>query len=102
MNWKNFVSLIVAIAMGLAALWVGRNIILGKQVITKSEGEFVQVIVANKDLEPGHLIAAEDVSIMKWPAESVSKTIFTDSKAVVGRAVLTPVVKGQTMFDGLL
>ena len=59
MNWKNLVSLLVAIVMGLAALWIGRNIILGKQVVTKEDGDFVSVIVANKDLEPGHLIAAE-------------------------------------------
>jgi pilus assembly protein CpaB len=103
MNWKNLVSLLVAIVMGLAALWIGRNIILGKQVATsKVEGEFVDVVVANRDLEPGHMIGAEDVSTMKWPAGSVTKAVFTDNKAVVGRAVLTPVVKGQTMFDGLL
>ncbi len=102
MNWKNLVSLLVAIVMGLAALWIGRNIILGKQVVTKEDGDFVSVIVANKDLEPGHLIAAEDVSTMKWPADAVTKTVFTDNKAVIGRAVLTPIVKGQTMFDGLL
>jgi pilus assembly protein CpaB len=102
MNWKNLTSLLVAIVMGLAALWIGRNIILGKQTITKADGDFVQVIIANRDLEPGHLIAAEDVTTAKWPVDAVSKTVFTDNKAVVGRAVLTPVVKGQTMFDGLL
>jgi pilus assembly protein CpaB len=103
MNWKNLVSLLVAIVMGLAALWIGRNIILGKQMALKpSDGELVQVIVANKDLEPGHLIAAEDVTVAKFPVDSVSKTAFTDNKAVIGRAVLTPVIKGQTMFDGLL
>jgi pilus assembly protein CpaB len=103
MNWKNLVSLLVAIVMGLAALWIGRNIILGKQVITtKADGDFVAVVVANKDLDPGHLITAEDISTMKWPADAVTKTVFTDNKAVVGRAVLTPIVKGQTMFEGLL
>ena len=50
MNWKNLVSLLVAIVMGLAALWIGRNIILGKQMAVKPEGDFVSVVVANRDL----------------------------------------------------
>jgi pilus assembly protein CpaB len=103
MNWKNLVSLLVAIVMGLAALWIGRNIIMDKQVLpTSDEGKFVNVIVANRDLEPGHLISAEDLATTKWPSDSVSRAVFTDNKAVVGRAVLTPVVKGQTMFEGLV
>jgi pilus assembly protein CpaB len=102
MNWKNLVSLLVAIVMGLAALWIGRNIIMNRQGVTASEGNLVEVIVANKDLEPGHLVTEQDLSTQRWPAGSVSKAIFTDEKAVVGRAVLTPVVKGQTMFENLL
>src|SRR5262245_13277280 len=102
MNAKTLLSLVVAVALGLAATWVGRNIILGNRTLSGSSPQTVKVVVAKTDLEPGRLIVVSDVTTVDIPESSLAKTMFTDTKALVGRAVLSPVVKGQTMFEGLL
>lgn len=102
MNAKTLLSLVVAVVLGLAATWVGRNIILGNRALGLSAPDTVKVVVAKTDLEPGRLIVASDVTTIDIPSSSLTKTMFTDPKALVGRAVLAPAVKGQTMFEGLL
>ncbi len=102
MNAKTLMSLVVAVALGLAATWVGRNIILGNRTLSGAAPETVKVVVAKNDLEPGRLLVAGDVTTVDIPSSSLAKTMFTDTKALVGRCVLSPVVKGQTMFEGLL
>jgi pilus assembly protein CpaB len=102
MNAKTLLSLVVAIALGLAATWVGRNIILGNRTLGGGGPEMVRVVVAKTDLEPGRVLLASDLTTMEVPSGSKAKTMFADPKELAGRAVLSPVVKGQTMFEGLL
>jgi pilus assembly protein CpaB len=102
MNAKNFLALVVAVALGLAATWVGRNLVLGSRAAAGARPQVARVAFAKADLEPGRLIGPGDVALADAPASSVTKAMFTDAKSLVGRAVITPVVKGQTMFEGLL
>ena len=46
MNAKTLLSLVVAIALGLAATWVGRNIIGGDRALGGGGPEMVRVVVA--------------------------------------------------------
>src|SRR4051794_10495668 len=102
MNGKTLMSLTVAAGLGLAATWVGRNIVLGNRSIGNSGPAMTQVVVARADLEPGQLLNASDLTVLEMPAASVSKSMFHDSKPLVGRAIIAPVVKGQAMFETLL
>src|SRR6185295_2278145 len=102
MNSKTLVSLAVAAVLGVAATWVGRNIVLGNGSIGNSGPAMAQVVVARADLEPGQLLGAGDLVLAQMPESSISKSMFRDSKPLVGRAVIAPVVKGQAMFEALL
>jgi pilus assembly protein CpaB len=102
MNAKTLVSLTVAAVLGVAATWVGRSIVLANRSEGSSGPAMTRVVVARADLEPGQLLGASDLALAELPEASVSKSMFRDSKPLVGRAVVAPVVKGQAMFEGLL
>ena len=93
MNGRTTLSLVVAILMGLAALYVGKNLVTGNRP-QKLSVETSAVVVATRDLEPGRPLEMEDLCTADMPAEYVSKTAVRDTKSLVGRVLLTSVVKG--------
>lgn len=102
MNARTIIALAVAIALGIAATLVGRSIVMGNRTIGISTPTVTEIVVAKTDLEPGQLIEAADVMLAEMPTSSLSPSMFRDTKALVGRAVISPVVKGQAMFEQLL
>jgi len=102
MNWKTVMSLAVAVVMGLGAVWVGRNVVHNNGGVGVMSGNMTLVSAAATDLEPGHMLEATDLATLEIPTTNVGTTMFTDTKRLIGRTIISPVVKGQVMFDGLL
>lgn len=102
MNFKTFISLVVAASLGLAAVWVGRQLIFGQPVAATSSTPMTNVVVAKTDLDPGQQITLEDVMTIEVPTTSAPANAFKDPAQLKDRALITGVVKGQMMFEGLL
>jgi len=106
MNLKTFVSLLVAVTLGLAAVWVGRELVL-RRPDTRMLGNtpITKVIVAKHDLEPGQVLtSAQDLAIIEMPTATVPAKAFKeqDLTALNDRAMFYPAAKGQVIFEGLL
>ena len=52
MNLKTFISLVVAGSLGLAAVWVGRQLIFGQPVAAMPNTPMTKVVVAKVDRVP--------------------------------------------------
>ncbi|MGH7178842.1 MAG: Flp pilus assembly protein CpaB [Tepidisphaeraceae bacterium] len=99
---KTIISLGVAVTLGLLATWIGRNIVLGNRLPGIAAPEMVSIVVAKRDIETGQVLAAEDLTLVEYPSASVSRNMVRESDKLLGRAVTSPVVRGQAMFESLL
>ncbi|MBC8104998.1 MAG: Flp pilus assembly protein CpaB [Anaerolineae bacterium] len=102
MNFKTFISLVVAASLGLAAVWVGRQLIFGQPVAAVSSTPMTKVVVAKTDLDPGQQITLDDLTTIEMPTGAVPANAFKDPALLKDRAVISAVIKGQLMFDALL
>lgn len=102
MNLKTFVSLVVAASLGLAAVWVGRQLIFGQPMAAVSNTPMTKVVVAKTDLDPGQQITLDDLTTLDMPTLAAPANAFKDPASLKDRAVVSAVVKGQIMFEGLL
>jgi pilus assembly protein CpaB len=60
------------------------------------------VVIAASDLDVGVEIAAEDVRVIAWPADSVPPQSISDPKEVIGRGIITPVVQNEPIIPSKL
>jgi pilus assembly protein CpaB len=102
MNWKAWAPLILASVLGLVAAKVGRDIIVRAQHAGTSAGRLVQIVAARADMDAGHLIAETDLLLTTVAAESVPRGSFRKKDEAVGRVLMLPVVKGQTILESVL
>src|SRR5688572_767438 len=102
MNFKTFISLVVAASLGLAAVWVGRQLIFGQSLAAMPGAAMTKVVVAKKDLDPGQQIALADLSVVEMPVASAPPSAFKEPEKLKDRTLLSAVVKGQVMFEALL
>src|SRR4051794_9093764 len=101
MKSKTVVTLLIAIAFGLVTAKIGFDL-----MSAKSRGATpvatAKIVVAQHDLKPGTLLTEADIATLTVPADFAVKESFQDGKELVGRALVSPIVKGQTLFEGLL
>src|SRR5215213_7792039 len=102
MNLKTFISLVVAASLGLAAGWVGRQLIFGQPVAALPTTPMTKVVVAKTDLDPGQELTLDDLTAIEMPSSAVPANAFKDPAQLKDRAVITAVIKGQMMFEALL
>src|ERR1700704_4164240 len=99
---------VAAIAAGAAALLV-RGTLGGGTQQTQAAAPPVaittDVLVASKDVAPGHILSVDLVRWDSWPKSAVSSTLITKdkqsdiSRAVAGAVVRSPLVAGQPITD---
>src|SRR4051812_20842573 len=102
MKWKTSLSFAVAIVLGLITAKVGVDWMKNQRAGLMGSGRAIKVVIAKKDFEAGHRLEAADLSMRELPSDLVPATAFRQISEVVGRTVITPVVTGQTMFEGLV
>lgn len=103
---RNRVGLILALAVVSGALaaylaWAFLREPAGT-VAEASEVRAVSVAVAARDMDVGHVLAAEDIELVSWPAAAVPRGYSGDPSEVVGRGLLTPVKANEPLLSGKL
>ncbi|MEO6435774.1 MAG: Flp pilus assembly protein CpaB [Tepidisphaeraceae bacterium] len=99
MRFKTSVSLMVAVVLGLITAKVGTDML--KKYGGKA-GAATKIVVATRDMEPGHVIAEKDVVLMEVSANVVPEKALREVKAAVGRTVLGTAAKSYPMLDSQL
>ena len=99
---------VAAVAAGAAALLV-RGMLGGGTPPTQAAAPPVaittDVLVASKDIVPGHILSVDLVRWDPWPKSAVSSSLITKdkepdlTKAVAGAVVRSPLVAGQPITD---
>src|SRR5271169_6262429 len=98
---RNRLLLIGFIALALGAFVsfaVYRN--LQARTVKTPPGE--DVVVAANDLQVGAKIGDKDVRLARFPAGNLPAACFHQLSKVVGRGVVTPMVKGEFILPGKL
>src|SRR5207245_7714987 len=98
MNWKTWVPLIIAVILGLIAAKVGRDMLVSRKD-SGPEGQLVRIVVAKRDIAPGHTLEANDVVSAAFPPESVPKGSFRQESELAGRVAVVQVIQGQPILD---
>jgi pilus assembly protein CpaB len=99
---------VAAIAAGAAALLVRGMLGTGTattQAAAPPVAITTDVLVASRDIVPGHVLSVDLVRWDSWPKSAVSSSLITKdkqpdiSKAVAGAVVRAPLVAGQPITD---
>jgi pilus assembly protein CpaB len=83
------------LAAGSAALLVGA-------IRPARQAPTVRVLMAQSDLPAMTRLTADDVKVETVPREALPKGCFIDSSQVIGRALSTPLMKGQLLTESSL
>jgi pilus assembly protein CpaB len=102
MNWKTWVPLVLALALGLVAAKVGRDVLLRNRAAATPDGKTVKVVVAKRDLAPGQVLGELDVGLALVPAEKAPAESFGGVSQVTGRVLVVGMVKEQVLAEKLL
>ena len=105
MNAKTIVPLVIALILGVVAAKVGRDMIV-KRRAEEAKVKMVRVVMAAVDLPPGSVLEADHLGVGSIPEDDsgagVSRFTFSKPSELVGRVVMTQVVKGQPVLETLL
>src|SRR3954453_5015391 len=101
MNWKTFVPLLLAIALGLVAAKVARDT-LNKQHAPAPQGNFTSIVVTKRSIAPGQEIGPEDLTIGQVSPETAPEQSFSNISEVLNRTAKVEMVKGQAIVEPLL
>ncbi len=97
------------VAAALAALVVGVAFLLyargvrseaereRSEMLARYGGEVVDLVVAERTLEAGEVVAAEDVEVREWLADLAPVGAVTDRDEVVGATVTEPAAQGAPL-----
>src|SRR5213595_3390401 len=101
MNWKTWVPLIIAVILGLIAAKVGRDMLVNRKD-SGPEGQLVRIVIAKRDIAPGHTLEAADLVSAGFPPESVPRGSFKQESELAGRVAVMQVIQGQPVLDSFL
>jgi pilus assembly protein CpaB len=101
MNWKTWVPLIIAVILGLIAAKVGRDMLVNRKDVGP-EGHLVRIVVAKRDIAPGHTLDANDLTSAAFPPDSIPRGSFRQESELAGRVAALQVIQGQPLLDSFL
>ena len=61
-----------------------------------------RVVVANADLSLGSELRADDLKTIEWPASAAPEGSFEDAKALIGRGLISSIVRHEPILPGKL
>jgi len=62
----------------------------------------VRIVVAKRDIAPGHTLEPADLTIAAFPPDSVPRGSFREESQLSGRVAALQVIQGQPMLDSFL
>lgn len=96
MRSRGLLMLVVALIAGLAA------VVLAMRWMQQQGGLRTQVAVANVDIEIGARVGPEMVRLTDWPEGSVPPGAFKVADELVGRVVISSVLRGEPLIESRL
>jgi len=69
---------------------------------TGADSQHVRIVVAKRDIAPGHTLEAADLTIAAFPPDSVPRGSFREESQLPGRVAALQVVQGQPLLDSFL
>lgn len=98
--------LLMAMLAGGAAAFLAYQFLrdpVGSSAVQRTDAsELVQVAVSVRDLPAGHLLTAEDVRMVEWPARVVPEGFSRSPAEVVGRGLLSNVAMNEPFLPSKL
>ena len=71
---------------------------MARPVVTKQTMNLTDVVVAAGDIPLGTTIAAENLRVVPWPADTVPAGVFSDPAAIVGWVTRSSVVRNEPLL----
>jgi pilus assembly protein CpaB len=106
MRNRALVLLLLASLAGVAAAYLAfqflRNPAGFSTVQAGDPGDLVQVAAAARDLPVGHLVGAEDIRMIGWPAQAVPEGFSRSPAEVAGRGLLTAMAANEPFLPSKL
>lgn len=100
---RNRVGVILALALvsGLLAAYLAFRFLrqpgaADPVAVVRTDG--LDVLVAARDLPAGHMLRAEDVRAITWPADNLPDGVARSADEVVGRGLLAPILANETIL----
>lgn len=90
------------VALGVAALLTVFTYRSFAKRVAGARPSTTTVVVASKDLPVGAMIGADDVHTVALPTQYLPQNVILDNAKVVGRGVISPMVKNEIVLDGKL
>lgn len=92
-----FVVLLLALTAGGALAFATYNYVQNQPTRTVAMATR-PVIVASSDLELGAELKTDDLRSVDWPATAVPEGAFGDSRELVGRGVIMPIIRNEPIL----
>ena len=94
--------LVLAVLSGAIAGFAALRLLQERPVsLMASEAPRISVpfVVALQDLEVGHMITEEDVTILEWPSLDLPDGYLGSPPEAIGRGVITPIKANEAILD---
>ena len=101
MNWKAITPLAVALALGLGAAFMARNM-LTKKHVAPAASSGAQMVVAKRMISAGSAIVLDDLTVMHLDGGHAPDGTFEKPEDLVGRVVLMPIGADQPVIKAML
>src|SRR5437762_3545951 len=99
MKLKTSITFMVAIVLAIVTAKVGMDTMKKYGHGAGAEG---RVVVAKKDMEPGYVIQASDITLQEIPAALMNGKMLTNPKDLVGRTLVSTVSTNYPLSEAVL
>jgi pilus assembly protein CpaB len=97
MNSRSIITLVLAVAIGLIAMILTRQMLAPDK--NKKDEETQDVLVASRDLKIEEVLKADAVKLVKVPRSAVPVNCFSTFKDLEDRWVKTPMLEGDVLVE---
>lgn len=104
MRTRTIIILAAALVVGGVTAYLAISYLGGQEEARERavEQETVEVVVAAREMPSGHVLTAEDVRLVTWPADAVPAEYANSEADVVGRGLLAPVAANEPLLPAKL
>lgn len=102
MNWKTWAPLVLAIALGLVAMKVARDVMAGKENVAGNPGATQQIVVVKSDLPAGSTLSAAQLGTIRVGKDVNTAAVCTNPVELEGRVLIANAVKGSPVLQSML
>ncbi len=101
MRRQALLLVIFAVAAGSLAAFLATRMLRSPTPVAEDGQELrvVSVAVAERDMQPGERVRAEDVRLLEWPSTNIPAGYSTSEAEVVGRGLLAPVRQNEPLLS---